>query len=247
MAAGTIMRMVAAIVFAGLHEGLAGGIEGYYSRGGSRCLDAAGNNVFTGEPVEGYNYIDECVQDCNNDPNCIGFTGQADDEIPNRRLGQANVTGANMGATARRRLEVEGYTCVFHSASEGPTPLTTQGLPFLTDYGVGCFEKILENTCVDNPAGWIDSEEEDCGDHVAAGYCTSSGGYGWQWDPDFGVFEDYINGGYTAPVACCACGGGAPVCVDSDHSSSKHRRRSSHGSHRRRCAASTPAPAPFDP
>ena len=36
-----------------------------------------------------------------------------------------------------------------------------------------------------------------------------AGGVGSSWNPAWGTFAKYANGGYTAVTACCACGGGA--------------------------------------
>mmetsp|Transcript_88225 Transcript_88225/g.121774 ORF Transcript_88225/g.121774 Transcript_88225/m.121774 type:complete len:138 (-) Transcript_88225:123-536(-) len=99
--------------------------------------------------------------------------------------------------------------------------------------------------CYDFPSGWEDSEEVDCASYASENLCTSEGGYGSGWDED--TFEDVGAGGLTAPMVCCVCGGGAPVCEGTGGSSGRRRRRgSSNSEHRRRCVtAPPPTPAPM--
>jgi len=63
--------------------------------------------------------------------------------------------------------------------------------------------------CTDRPAGWSDSDGDDCYAYAYNGFCTTSGGYGAAWQEDWGTLEDYTQDGYDASTACCACGGGS--------------------------------------
>ncbi|CAK0846572.1 unnamed protein product, partial [Prorocentrum cordatum] len=64
--------------------------------------------------------------------------------------------------------------------------------------------------CTDRPAGWSDSDGDDCYAYAYNGFCTTSGGYGAAWqEDDWGTLEDYTQDGYDASTACCACGGGS--------------------------------------
>lgn len=61
--------------------------------------------------------------------------------------------------------------------------------------------------CVDK-AGWQDASGDTCIEYAEKAWCNSTGGYGPGWHADWGKFERYATQ-FSAPAACCACGGGS--------------------------------------
>jgi hypothetical protein len=58
--------------------------------------------------------------------------------------------------------------------------------------------------CVDD-WGWEDVDGDYCARYVANRWCEN-GGYGSEWDPEWGTFEDWANAdGIDAGKACCDC------------------------------------------
>ncbi|CAK0793069.1 unnamed protein product [Prorocentrum cordatum] len=66
----------------------------------------------------------------------------------------------------------------------------------------------LPSDCDEAPQGWADSEGRTCETYTSSALCTTSGGYGPQWD--VGTFSDFASKGVSADQACCMCGGGVP-------------------------------------
>jgi hypothetical protein len=59
---------------------------------------------------------------------------------------------------------------------------------------------------------WLTSEGNTCKEYVEYQWCTSSGGYGVGWMPEWGVFTNFVDEyGFGANDACCVCGGGVNV------------------------------------
>jgi len=69
-----------------------------------------------------------------------------------------------------------------------------------------------EATCTAVEKWWRDIYDDTCDDYVEMDYCTSSGGHGTGWEPEWGSFRNYARSGHDATTACCACGGdGQPL------------------------------------
>jgi len=60
-------------------------------------------------------------------------------------------------------------------------------------------------SCVDEPAGWQDSEGVGCEEYVGNDWCAQEGRFGENFTGDL---DSRANGGRTAMTACCGCGGG---------------------------------------
>ena len=58
---------------------------------------------------------------------------------------------------------------------------------------------------------WRDREGDTCFVYASGGFCNTNGTYGLAWGDGGDTFEDYAQGGMTAPAACCGCGGGNVV------------------------------------
>mmetsp|Transcript_34267 Transcript_34267/g.91826 ORF Transcript_34267/g.91826 Transcript_34267/m.91826 type:complete len:450 (+) Transcript_34267:339-1688(+) len=67
----------------------------------------------------------------------------------------------------------------------------------------------------DSPKEWMDRPYKNtCATYAAEQWCTSTGGYGPEWDMElWGAFDDYQRQGVSADEACAACGGGK-ACID---------------------------------
>jgi len=69
-------------------------------------------------------------------------------------------------------------------------------------------------SCYDEPMGWQSKSAHYCDDYMKRDWCTRLGGYGNGWRHMFGTFADWATGeGVSAPLACCACGGGISTFV----------------------------------
>jgi hypothetical protein len=66
----------------------------------------------------------------------------------------------------------------------------------------------LYRLCDDMFVNWTSSLGATCENHIMAGWCSYSGGYGAGWIDGWGTFEDYNSSGLTAVNVCCGCGGG---------------------------------------
>jgi hypothetical protein len=65
------------------------------------------------------------------------------------------------------------------------------------------------NTCEDME-GWVSATGDNCDVYVASEWCNLDGSAGPGWDPLYGTFAEWGDGGgVDATGACCACGGGA--------------------------------------
>ncbi|CAK0900181.1 unnamed protein product [Prorocentrum cordatum] len=70
-------------------------------------------------------------------------------------------------------------------------------------------ESMTSPGCTDYPPDWTDKDGDDCYAYEFNEFCTASGGYGEDWDKDWGTFQSFSNNGYDASTACCSCGGGS--------------------------------------
>ncbi|CAK0868355.1 unnamed protein product [Prorocentrum cordatum] len=77
------------------------------------------------------------------------------------------------------------------------------------DWGYCRPETMTTPGCTDYPPGWSDSDGDDCYAYEFNEFCTASGGYGAEWDNNWGRFGSFAMDGYDASTACCACGGGS--------------------------------------
>jgi carbonic anhydrase len=59
---------------------------------------------------------------------------------------------------------------------------------------------------------WTTAQGNTCTQFVEYQWCTSSGGYGVGWLPEWGVFTNFVDEyGWAANDACCVCGGGVNI------------------------------------
>jgi hypothetical protein len=63
--------------------------------------------------------------------------------------------------------------------------------------------------CIDEPLGWSDDWNSGCANYYVEGWCTSSGGYGPNWQSEWGTFSEQQADGIGPDQACCRCGGGS--------------------------------------
>eukprot|EP00667_Euglena_gracilis_P014128 EG_transcript_14616 len=120
--------------------------------------------------------------------------------------------------------DINGTTCEDYAANFLCNPDGSYGLAWGNTWGT--FAKYAnaegidaseaccacgKSRCTDT-VGWKDSENETCAAYKTKDYCTTAGGYGNGWVPDWGTFADFADAnGLDATEACCACGrGGTP-------------------------------------
>jgi hypothetical protein len=76
------------------------------------------------------------------------------------------------------------------------------------DWGYCRAESMSTPGCTDYPPDWTDSDGDDCYSYSYNQFCTTSGGFGAEWDKDWGTFQSFTHAGQDASTSCCACGGG---------------------------------------
>ena len=131
-------------------------------------------------------------------------------DVPKISVGQANAASSSTQPTTMSR----GLKAVFCAVCEMQHCLCPSSEnPSNSTKDATCVLLFLMSVCVDTPKEWTDRTRVSCDDYKNKSYCTSSGGYGPGWPSRWGSFADHKSGGKDATQACCACGGGAGICV----------------------------------